>query len=99
MLDRQRVIGLMSPYERSPLRHPENGQKIGGCRFCRPPGGRWAEAMAEAVASSELATKSDLLAVKSDLEHSIGQLRINLEYQLNGRAACWKASWNFCGAK
>jgi hypothetical protein len=41
-----------------------------------------AEAMAEAMAGAELATKGDLLAVKGDLLHEIGLVRSDVEREI-----------------
>lgn len=41
-----------------------------------------AEAMADAMAGAELATKADLLAMQADLEHQTGLVRTGLEREI-----------------
>src|SRR3984957_2086658 len=50
--------------------------------FPGPQAAGAAEAMAEAMSGAELATKADVLAVKSDLTHEIGLVRSDLTREM-----------------
>jgi hypothetical protein len=57
-------------------------RKLEAAGFPGPQAAGAAEAMAEAMSGAELATKTDLLAVKVELQHEIGLVRTDLAREI-----------------